>query len=139
MKITIATTINASPEAVWQAWTTPQDITQWNHATADWACPHAEINLQPGGQFNYRMEAKDGSMGFDFSGEFTSVEAHQEIVYALEDGRQVSTTFTETDQGIKVEQHFDAEDERSAGQQKQGWQAILNNFKRHVESNHKER
>lgn len=139
MKITIATTVNASLQAVWQAWINPQDITRWNYATADWTCPSAKIDLQPGGQFNYRMEAKDGSMGFDFSGEFTAVEAHQEVVYALEDGRKVSTIFTETDQGIKVEQHFDAEDEHSTEQQKQGWQAILNHFKRYVESNNKER
>lgn len=133
MKISIETTVNAPLNTVWQAWVSPEAITQWNFANEDWTCPKAEVDLKQGGRFSSRMEAKDGLMGFDFSGEFTAIETNQEIEYALEDGRKVNIRFTETDRGIKVEESFDAEDESSAGQQKQGWQAILNNFKQYVE------
>lgn len=134
MKIAIETTVNAPLAAVWQAWVSPEAITQWNFASDDWWCPKAEVDLRQGGRFSSRMEAQDGSMGFDFSGEFTAIKTHQAIEYALEDGRKVNVTFTETDQGVRVEESFDAEDENSAGQQEQGWQAILNNFKQYVEN-----
>ncbi len=134
MKISIETTINAPLETVWAAWTTPEDITQWNFASDDWICPKADIELKVGGSFSSRMEAIDGSMGFDFGGTFTIIEEHSKIEYVLEDDSKVLITFSETDQGIKLVESFDAEDEHSAKQQKQGWQSILNNFKRHVEN-----
>ena len=134
MKIVIETKVNAPLERVWQAWVSPNEITQWNQATAEWVCPRAEIDLRLGGHFVYRMEAKDGSMGFDFGGEFTAVETYKEIEYVLEDKRKVTTVFTDTGQGVTVAQTFDAEDENSAEQQKQGWQSILNNFKQYVET-----
>jgi len=133
MKISIETTVNATIDKTWSAWTTPSDIVAWNFASDEWCCPNAEIELVVGKGFNYRMEAKDGSMGFDFGGTFTQVRANEFIEYALEDGRKISITFEKTENGIRVVETFDAEDENSAEQQKQGWQCILENFKKHVE------
>jgi uncharacterized protein YndB with AHSA1/START domain len=134
MKISIQTDVKATPEIVWDAWISPEDITNWNFAIDEWCCPNAVINLEVGGKFNYRMEAKDGSMGFDFEGEFTEINPLKTIRYKLEDDREVNVEFIETENGVKVIETFDAEDENSAEQQKQGWQSILNNFKKHVES-----
>ncbi|MBC76094.1 MAG: ATPase [Halobacteriovoraceae bacterium] len=134
MKVSIETIIDSTLEKVWSAWTTPAYITAWNFASEEWCCPKTEIDLEPGKNFNYRMEAKDGSMGFDFSGTFTEIKPNEFIEYALEDGRRVSISFEQTDNGVRVVESFDAEDENSAEQQKQGWQCILNNFKAHVES-----
>lgn len=134
MKITVATIINASLDSVWTAWTTPADIIQWNFASNDWTCPSAKIDLRVAGSFNYRMAAKDGSMGFDFSGTFTSIIERQQIEYALEDNRKVLITFAPVEQGISLVESFEAEDEHAGEQQKQGWQCILNNFKQYVES-----
>lgn len=134
MEISIETTVNAPLEQVWAAWITPDDIKKWNFASDDWCCPDAKIDFTVGGKFNYRMEAKDGSMGFDFEGKFTSINANKGIEYALDDDRKVSITFFETEQGIRVVETFEAEDEFSAEQQRQGWQSILNNFKKHVET-----
>ncbi len=134
MKISIETEVNASPTAVWDAWVTPEDITRWNFAVEEWCCPKAEINLEVGGKFNYRMEANDGSMGFDFEGTFTKITPNECIHYKLEDDRVVTIEFTETADGVKVIETFETEDENSADQQEQGWQSILNNFKKHVES-----
>jgi len=133
MKISIETTVNATIDKTWSAWTTPSDIVAWNFASDEWCCPNAEIELVVGKGFNYRMEAKDGSMGFDFGGTFTQVRPNEFIEYALEDGRKISITFEKTENGIRVVETFDAEDENSAEQQKQGWQCILENFKKHVE------
>lgn len=133
MKISIETTVNATIDKTWSAWTTPSDIVAWNFASDEWCCPNAEIDLVVGKGFNYRMEAKDGSMGFDFGGTFTQVRPNEFIEYALEDGRKISITFEKTENGIRVIETFDAEDENSAEQQKQGWQCILENFKKHVE------
>lgn len=133
MKISIETEINAGINAVWRAWITPADITQWNFASDEWCCPSAAINLTVGGSFNYRMEAKDGSMGFDFEGEFTEVITKTSITYRLDDDRRVMVAFFETSSGVKVVETFDTEDVHSAELQKQGWQSILNNFKAHVE------
>ncbi|WP_343844498.1 SRPBCC family protein [Bowmanella denitrificans] len=135
MKITIETLVNASLAQVWQAWTTPEHITQWNFAIDTWCCPRAENQLVVGGAFNYRMEAKDGSMGFDFCGTYTVVEPQKLIRFNLGDEREVSVAFLPTEQGIKVTETFEAEDENSAEQQRQGWQGILDNFKAHVEAN----
>lgn len=134
MKITIETEVKASPATVWNAWVTPEDITSWNFAIDEWHCPKAEINLEVGEKFNYRMEAKDGSMGFDFVGTFTEITPHQSIRFQLEDSRVVTVEFTGTAEGVRVVETFDAEDENSAEQQKQGWQSILINFKKHVEN-----
>lgn len=134
MEILIETTVKAPINQVWSAWITPDDIKKWNFASDEWHCPDARIDFRVGGSFNYRMEAKDRSMGFDFEGTFTSINAPQGIEYALDDDRKVRITFSETDQGIRVVETFEAEDELSAEQQKQGWQNILNNFKKHVES-----
>lgn len=134
MKITIETKVNAPIRMVWEAWTTPDNITKWNFASPEWCCPKAEIDLKPGGKFSYRMEAKDGSMGFDFSGEFTAVEEFSLIKFRMDDNREVEVRFTENAEAVNVTETFEAEDENSAEQQKQGWHSILNNFKAHVES-----
>ena len=134
MEVSIATTVNAPIDKVWTAWITPDDIKKWNFASEDWRCPDATIDFTVGGKFSYRMEAKDGSMGFDFEGEFTSISECKSIEYALDDDRRVSIDFFETERGIRVVETFQAEDEFSAEQQKQGWQSILDSFKRHVEA-----
>lgn len=134
MKITIETEVKASPAVVWDAWVTPEDITRWNFAVDEWCCPKAELDLKAGGKFKYRMEAKDGSMGFDFEGTFTRVAPYDSIHFDLDDNRAVTVEFMETANGVRVVETFEAEDENSTEQQKQGWQSILDNFKRHVES-----
>ncbi|MDO6441702.1 SRPBCC family protein [Marinobacter sp. 2_MG-2023] len=134
MKIVIETEVQAPLATVWDAWVTPKDITKWNFALDEWCCPRAEVNLEAGGNFNYRMEAKDGSVGFDFEGIFTKIESNESVYFELGDNRVVTVEFIETVNGVKVLETFDAEDENSAEQQKQGWQSILNNFKKHVES-----
>lgn len=134
MKITIETLVKAPLSNVWNAWISADDITQWNSPIETWHCPTADINLEEGGQFSYRMEAKDGSMGFDFAGNFTKIITNELIHFELDDKRKVTVDFIETDDGTKVVETFDAEEENSAEQQQQGWQSILDNFKRHVES-----
>lgn len=134
MKITVSTFVDAPMQRVWQAWTTPAHIVRWNFASADWQCPAAEIDLVEGGRFSYRMEARDGSMGFDFEGEFIEIVPQQLIEYRLGDGRVVRVEFSKTDDGATLTETFEAEDELSGEHQKQGWQAILDNFKRHVET-----
>jgi uncharacterized protein YndB with AHSA1/START domain len=143
MKINIETTVNASVEDCWTAWTSPEHITQWNFASDDWCCPRAALDLQPGGKFDYRMELKaDASMGFDLVGEFTAVTLHQTIeYYLLGDNRAVVIQFSivptaEDDNkkaSTRIVETFEAEDVHSAEQQRQGWQSILNNFKCHLE------
>lgn len=134
MNYTVEVVVKASLEQVWQAWTSPADIIQWNFASNDWHCPSAEIELKVGSTFSYRMEAKDQSFGFDFEGKFIAIEDKALIEYELGDKRKVQILFSKTDQGIKVIERFDAENENSGEQQRQGWQAILNNFKKHVEA-----
>ena len=136
MEISIETTVNAPIERVWSAWITPDDIKNWNFASDDWCCPDARMDFTVGGKFCYRMEATDGSMGFDFEGKFTTINTNRRIEYALDDDRKVCITFSKTEEGIRVVETFEAEDEHSAEQQKKGWQSILRNFKRHVETNH---
>ena len=134
MKKSIEVEIESQIKQVWNTWITPKDITKWNVASDEWCCPKAEINLVVGGQFNYRMEASDGSMGFDFEGEFTAINLYKSIHYKLEDSREVKVEFIEFKDGVKVVETFDAEDENSGEQQRQGWLAILTNFKKHVET-----
>lgn len=116
------------------AWITPKDIMQWNAASEEWHCPDAQIDLSEGGRFSYRMEAKDGSMGFDFEGTFTVVQPKDRIEFTLGDDRRVEVSFTATGEGVRVVETFEVEDEHTAEQQRQGWLSILNNFKKHVES-----
>lgn len=134
MRITIEANVAAPLEEVWKAWTSPADIQPWNAASEDWHCPSAEIDLSLGGKFSYRMEAKDGSMGFDLEGTFTKVCPYELIEFAIEDERLVAVEFAESDQSVTVRETFDAESTNSAEQQRQGWQAILDRFARHVEA-----
>jgi len=133
MKITVETTVAAPIEKVWHAYTTPADIKQWNAASDDWHTTAATVDLREGGTFSSRMEAKDGSMGFDFAGIYTKIVENKLIEYAFGD-RNAQVAFHDTPQGVTVRVGFDAETEFPVEQQQQGWQAILNNFKRHVES-----
>lgn len=134
MRITVATSITAPVEKVWLAYTEPEHIKQWNAASDDWHTTIAEVDLRVGGSFLSRMEAKDGSMGFDFTGTYTRVIEHQLIEYAFGD-RTAQVTFTDSGTGVAVEVSFDAEATHSEQQQREGWQAILNNFKRYAEEN----
>ena len=134
IEITMSTEVNAGQEKPWQLWTEPEHIVHWNFANDDWYCPSATNDLQPGGTFSWRMEAKDKSMGFDFQGTYTTVTPLEQIVYRLEDGRVVTTKFEESDTGTRITQTFEAEDANSAEQQKAGWSTILANFKGYVES-----
>lgn len=131
MKITVSTVVRAPLAEVWAAYTTPEDIVQWNAASADWHTTSAAVDLRAGGRFRSRMEAKDGSAGFDFEGEYTRVVPHQLIEYAFGD-RMAVVAFTDSAQGVTVSVTFDAEQTHSEEQQRGGWQAILDNFARHV-------
>lgn len=132
-KITIATTVAVSAKQAWNAFTTPNDITQWNFASDDWCCPRSDVDLRVGGRQVSRMEAKDGSIGFDFAGTYEEVAPHRSITFVLDDGRKARTTFTEQDGKTHVETTFDPEDQNPVEMQREGWQAILDNFKAHVE------
>ena len=133
MNIHVSSLINASLAKVWEAWTTPEDILNWNAASEDWHTTRASNDLRVGGQFSSRMEAKDASMGFDFTGTYTQVIDRQLIEYVIADGRKVTITFTQTDNGVEVSEHFEAENQHPAEMQRQGWQSILDNFTRYVE------
>ena len=133
MNITIETTVNAPIDRVWAAWSDPRAIEQWNAASPDWHTPRARVDLREGGSFSSRMEAKDGSTGFDFEGTYTRIAPQRLIEYVMSDGRAVRVEFIDGADGVTVRERFDAEDAHSAGQQRQGWQAILDNFARHVE------
>jgi len=134
MKISIETTVAAPVARVWEAFTTPTHIVQWNFASDDWCCPSAEVDLRVGGAHKARMEAKDGSFGFDFEGTYEEVTWHRAITLAMRDGRNTRTTFEPAGTSTRVITVFDAERENSVEMQRDGWQAILDNFKRHVES-----
>lgn len=133
-KVTIEALIDAPVEKVWEYWNEPSHITQWAFASPEWHAPSATNDLRVGGTFNTRMEAKDGSFGFDFAGEYTEVEPNNVIGYVMGDGREVRTVFTPAGNGTKIVSVFDAEDMNPVEMQKEGWQAILNNFKKHVEA-----
>jgi uncharacterized protein YndB with AHSA1/START domain len=136
MKITIETKVAATVEHVWRAWTSPDDIKQWNAASDDWHTTRAAVDLRVGGAFSSRMEAKDGSMGFDFAGTYTKVVEHRLIECSLGD-RTLLVEFAPAAGGTTVRETFDTEPTHSVEQQRQGWQAILNNFTRHVEASAK--
>lgn len=131
MKIVVSTVVQAPVEEVWRAYTTPEDIRVWNTASPDWHTTLAVVDLRPGGRFSSRMEAKDGSFGFDFAGEYTNVVQHQLIEYTFGD-RVASVEFVEGTEGVTVRVTFDGEQTHSEEQQRTGWQAILENFARHV-------
>ncbi len=133
--VTVQSTVNAPVEKVWEYWTKPEHITKWNHASDDWHSPSAENDLRVGGKFSARMEAKDGSMGFEFGGVYDAVETNELIEYTLGDGRKVSVKFSGNGNQTKVVETFDAESTHPVEFQKAGWQAILDNFKKYVESN----
>jgi uncharacterized protein YndB with AHSA1/START domain len=132
-KINVETTVSAPLEKVWGAYTTPDDIKQWNAPSNDWHTTSASVDLRVGGAFSSRMEAKDGSFGFDFAGTYTQVEEHRLIEYAFGD-RRAQVLFADTPSGVKVQVAFDSESTHSLEQQRDGWQAILNNFRRYVEA-----
>ncbi len=132
--ITISTTINAPIDQVWEAWTNPEHITQRNHASDDWHSPRAENDLRVDGRFKTRMEAKDGSAGFDFEGTYTNVNGKEIIEYTMDDSRRVSVKFIEDGESIKILETFETETQHSEEMQKQGRQMILDNFKNYVEN-----
>jgi uncharacterized protein YndB with AHSA1/START domain len=135
MKITVETLVHAPIDAVWRAWTTPEDIKQWNAASDDWHTTTAAVDLRVGGSFSSRMEAKDGSMGFDFAGTYTQVVPHALLECAFGD-RTMQVEFVAAVGGVEavtVRETFDAEATHSVEQQRAGWQAILDRFARHVE------
>ena len=136
MKIAVETKVAAPIETVWEAYTTPEDIKQWNAASDDWHTTSASVDLREGGTFLSRMEAKDGSMGFDFAGTYTKITEHKLIEYSFGD-RSAQVVFTPGPTGVEVQVTFDSESTHSIEQQRSGWQAILNNFARHVESKRK--
>jgi uncharacterized protein YndB with AHSA1/START domain len=133
-KITVDTFVNAPLGRVWNAWNNPADIQQWNAAADDWHTTKTTVDLREGGTFRSRMEAKDGSQGFDFEGTYTRVVPNKTIAYRMSDGREVTVEFAERPGGVQVTETFDPETENTPELQRQGWQAILDNFKRHVEA-----
>jgi uncharacterized protein YndB with AHSA1/START domain len=134
MKITVETVVKAKLAEVWDAWNNPADIKQWNAASDDWHTPRSTVDLRVGGKFLARMEARDGSEGFDFEGTYTRIVPHKTIEYRMSDGREVMVEFAERPGGVLVKETFDAETENPPELQRQGWQAILDNFARHVQA-----
>lgn len=132
--ITISTTINAPLDHVHHVWTNPEHITKWCAASDDWHAPEAWNDLRKDGRFKTRMEAKDGSFGFDFEGTYTNIDGKETIEYVMDDGRKVSIKFEEIGDTTKVTETFDAETENSEEMQRAGWQSILDNFKKHAEA-----
>jgi uncharacterized protein YndB with AHSA1/START domain len=133
MKITVETLVNAPIAKVWSAYTTPEDIKKWNAASDDWHTTAASVDLREGGNFSSRMEAKDGSFGFDFAGTYTKVKPHEMIEYAFGD-RTGLVEFIPGAQGVTVRVSFESESTHSIDEQRDGWQAILNNFAKHVQA-----
>lgn len=132
--ITIQATVNAPVEKVWKYWNEPEHITQWAFASPDWHAPKAENDLRVDGKFSTTMAAKDGSVSFDFAGIYTKVEKHNSIEYTMADGRKVKISFTAEGNQTKVVETFEPENENPADMQQEGWQAILNNFRKYTES-----
>jgi uncharacterized protein YndB with AHSA1/START domain len=137
-EISVEVIVAASLATVWKAWTSPEDIMRWNHASDDWHTTYAENDLRKGGRFLSRMEAKDGSIGFDFYGNYDTIIPEQLIEYTLGDDRKVKITFTQEENSTKVVEIFKAENENSLELQQFGWQAILDNFKYFTETTKQE-
>lgn len=134
MKITVETTIQSTISQVWECFTQPAHIIHWNFASEDWHCPSATNDLKPGSRFIWRMEAQDGSTGFDFGGIYLQIETEKYISYRMDDGREVHIRFSATGNTTTITETFDAETINTEDRQKTGWQAILNHFKSYVES-----
>jgi uncharacterized protein YndB with AHSA1/START domain len=133
--ITVQAVINAPLEQVWKLYTEPEHVMKWNNASNDWHTSRAENDLKVGGKFLYRMEAKDGSSGFDFDGTYEQVKTNELIVYSISDGRKVQVMFTKDDNTrTKIATTFEAESTNPIEMQRDGWQAISNNFKKYVET-----
>ncbi|MFH6943854.1 SRPBCC family protein [Flavobacterium sp. FlaQc-50] len=132
--ITVKNTIDAPISKVWEFWTLPEHITKWNTPSPDWHTPYAENDVKEGGKFKSTMAAKDGSMSFDFEGEYTLVKQNEAINYVITDGRKVEISFKQTPNGVEVVESFDPEIENSEEMQRGGWQAIMDSFKSYVES-----
>ncbi|WP_163408729.1 SRPBCC family protein [Flavobacterium ajazii] len=133
--ITIKSTVKSSLDKVWNFWNSPEHITKWSFASPDWHTPYAENDLREGGKFKSTMAAKDGSMSFDFEGEFTLVKPNEALEYVMADGRKVEITFAETTDGVEITESFDPETQNPEEMQRAGWQAILDNFKNYAEAN----
>jgi uncharacterized protein YndB with AHSA1/START domain len=134
-KITVEAIVKAPVEKVWKYWSDPGHVTKWNQASDDWHSPSGQNDLRKGGKFSFRMEAKDGSMGFDFGGVYDEVIPNEHIAYTMSDDRSVSVDFKSNGDETKITETFDAEETHSIEMQREGWQAILNNFKKYVEAN----
>ncbi|MGG3886247.1 SRPBCC family protein [Brevibacillus panacihumi] len=132
--ITVETVVHSPVEKVWEYWTDPEHIKQWNNASDDWHTPYAENDLRVGGKFVSRMEAKDGSFGFDFGGVYDEVSTNESIAYTLGDGRKVKIVFLRQENDTRIIESFDAEETHTVEMQQAGWQAILDNFKKYAES-----
>lgn len=133
-KITVETTVQASPQQVWECWTKPEHIVHWNHASDDWHCPAAVNDLRPGGRFSYTMASRDDRMRFDFEGEYRSIRPGESIAYTIADGREVTVGFFAEDTATRVVETFEAEHIHAPELQREGWQAILDNFRRYTEA-----
>jgi uncharacterized protein YndB with AHSA1/START domain len=134
-KITVKSSVNAPVSKVWDYWNAPEHITKWNSASPDWHTPKSENDLRVGGRFTARMEAKDGSFGFDFGGTYDEVVPHEKISYTMDDGRKTNIKFVAEGNGTQVVETFEAESENPIEMQQGGWQAILDNFKNYTETN----
>ncbi|MER3497883.1 MAG: activator of HSP90 ATPase [Chitinophagaceae bacterium] len=134
-KITIDTAVNAPSKKVWDYYTNPEHIVNWNFAADNWQCPRAENDLRVGGKLKSRMEAKDGSFGFDFEATYDEIVDQTKLAYTMPDGREVVTTFEDLNAKTNIIIVFDAENQNPAEFQKAGWQAILDNFKKYTEAN----
>lgn len=133
-KIIINTTVKAPIDKVWETWTLPQHIENWAFASDDWEARDAENDVRTGGKFKTTMAARDNSESFDFEGEYTSVEKNRQIEYVMPDGREVKISFEDTPEGIKIIQSFDPENENPLDMQREGWQTILDNYKKYTEN-----
>lgn len=133
-KIRVTTLVEAPVEKVWEYWTAPVHIVNWNSASDDWHTPKAVNDLRKKGRFSSRMEAKDGSMGFDFGGTYEEVKINELISYTLDDARKVTVTFSTKGKETQIIETFEAEDQNPVEMQREGWQAILDNFKTYAES-----
>jgi uncharacterized protein YndB with AHSA1/START domain len=133
--ITVETIINAPLTTVWEKWTSPEHVQNWNFAAPNWHCPKATIDLQVGGEFHYEMAAKDGSMSFDFWGTYLEINSEKSLHIFIGDGRKMQVTFASTEMGTKVTEHFEPENQNPEDLQQEGWQMILDNFKAYVEAN----
>jgi uncharacterized protein YndB with AHSA1/START domain len=132
--ITVEVSIKDDIEKIWELWNLPEHIIKWYFGSEDWHTPRAENDLRQGGRFLFRMEAKDGSFGFDFSGIYDKVKKNELIEYTIPDGRKVVITFNKNGSNVIITEKFETENTNSPEKQRSGWQAILNNFKKYAEA-----